>query len=237
MVGRSIHGGYAHSLGGRALDALRNPLFRSGNALVVNTVASTAVGLAYRVVAARFFSPQDVGRASALVSALVLASAFAQLNLVNTLPRFLPATGRRAGRFIGYGYGVTSVTALVAGAGFVLVLPHLSAQWTFLRGSTVLAVAFMAAAVVWGVFALEDAVLLGMQQPVMIPLEKTAYGVAKLALVVLLGVAALIPVTGLFLSWVLPLALIVPVINWLVFRRYLPRCASIGAVATVRPAR
>lgn len=235
MVGQSRYRGCARRLGSRVVDALRNPLFRSGNALVANTVASTAVGMAYWVVAARFFSAQEVGRASALVSALVLVSSFAQLNLANTLPRFLPATGRRAGRFIGYGYAVTSVTALVAGTGFVVVLPLLGAQWSFLRNSTILAVAFTAATVVWGVFALEDAVLLGLQQPVVVPLENTAYGAAKLALVVVLGAAALIPATGLFLSWVLPLVLIVPAINWLVFRRYLPRRESIAAVATVRP--
>jgi hypothetical protein len=55
-------------------------------------------------------------------------SSFAQLNLVNTLPRFLPETGRRAKRLIGYGYGVSSAAALVAGVAFVAIMPRISSQ-------------------------------------------------------------------------------------------------------------
>jgi O-antigen/teichoic acid export membrane protein len=52
-----------------------------------------------------------------------------------------------------------------------------------------------------------------------VPVENTAYGVLKLALLV--AVAGLLPATGIFLSWVAPLVLVIPVINVLIFRRYL----------------
>jgi O-antigen/teichoic acid export membrane protein len=120
---------------GRVLDALRDPHYRTGYALVANTIGTTVVGFFYWVVAAHLYDRQALGRCSALVSALIVVSALAQLDLPTILPRFLPQAGRSAGRFIAYGYGASSVAALVAGVGFVTILPRLSSQWQFLRAS------------------------------------------------------------------------------------------------------
>ena len=205
--------------GGKVLDALRDPLYRSGYALVANTAGTAAIGFAYWAVAAHLYDRQALGRSSALVSALIFLSSFAQLNLANTLPRFLPAAGRSARRLIIYSYGASTLTSLVVGIAFVTVLPRLSSQWQFLDRSAPLAVLFVAALVVWGVFALEDAALTGLHRAVVVPAENTAYGVGKLLL--LIGVAWLLPSAGIFVSWVVPLVALVPAINWLIFRRYL----------------
>jgi hypothetical protein len=93
----------------------------------------------------------------------------------------------------------------------------------------VLRVGFVAATVVWGIFAIEDAALLGLKRAVIVPVENTVYGAIKLVL--LLGFTAFLSAAGIFLSWVIPLAVVVPVVNWLIFRRYLAGCSSITAVA------
>ena len=222
----------AHKRGAQALDALRNPLYRSGYALVANTVGTTVIGVAYWAVAAHLYSQQALGRSSALVSMLILVSSFAQLNLGNTLPRFLPQTGRRAGRLIAYSYGVSSAAALAIASAFVVVLPQLSPRWQFLGHSPLLALAFVAAAVVWGIFSLQDAALLSVRRPVVVPVENTVYGVGKLLLLV--GIAAVLPAAGIFVSWVIPLVVIVPAVNWLIFRRYLTDRDTANDVATVR---
>lgn len=219
--------------GGGLASALRNPLYRSGYALVVNTAGSTAVGVAYWAIAARLFDKQAVGRSAALVSALILLSSIAQLNLSNALPRFLPQAGRRAGRLIGYSYIVSAAAALIAAVAFVVVMPRLSHQWIFLARSPSLSLIFVGAAVIWGVFALEDAVLTGLHQAVVVPLENTAYGVLKLG--ALLAIAALLPASGIFVSWVMPLVLVVPIINWLIFRRYALADRFAGKACTVTP--
>jgi O-antigen/teichoic acid export membrane protein len=198
--------------------ALRNPVYRSGYALVINTAGSTAVGVAYWALAARLYGKAYVGRSSALIAALILLSSLTQLNLASALPRFLPQAGRRASRFIASSYGVSTLAALVASVGFVILMPRLSAQWQFLASSPALAFMFIGAALLWGVFALEDAALTGLHKAVVVPLENTVYGVLKLGL--LAGVAVLLPATGIFVSWVVPLVLVIPVINWLIFSRY-----------------
>jgi O-antigen/teichoic acid export membrane protein len=211
---------------------LGNPLYRSGYALIANVAGTTVVGLGFWAIAAHLFSSQQVGQASALVAALVVVSAFAQLNMNNTLPRFLPQTGDRAGRFIGYGYAASSAAALLISLVFVLVLPRLSPHWQFLGNSIMLKVAFVVTTVVWGVFALQDSALLALKRPIMVPVENTVYGVAKLLM--LLGIVTLLPETGIFIAWIVPLAINVPWVNWLIFRCYLKDWKPATVASTVR---
>ncbi len=207
------------NLGGRALDALRSPLYGSGYALLANTAGTTVVGFVYWAIAAHLYDRQALGRGSALVAALLLISNIAQLNLHNALPRFLPRAGRSACRFVTYSYGASSLVALVLGLSFVTILPRLNTNWRFLSDSAFFAVMFVAGTVVWGVFNLEDAALVGLHRSALVPIENVVYGVFKLVL--LAGVAVWLPSTGIITSWLVPLVLIVPAINWLIFNRYL----------------
>jgi len=199
--------------------ALQNPLYRSGYALIANTVGTTGIGIIYWAVATHLYSRQTVGQSSALIAALALVSSFAQLNLGNTLPRFIPHAGRTTGQLIAYSYGASALAALVGGLAFVIVLPQLSSQWHFLSNSLPLSVAFVTASVIWGVFALQDFVLLSLRRSVIVPAENFVYGICKLFL--LAGIVWLLPKTGIFFSWIIPLGLTVPAVNWLIFRRYL----------------
>lgn len=217
---------------GRVLGALRDPHYRTGYALVANTIGTTAVGFFYWVVAAHLYDRQALGRCSALVSALIVVSSLAQLDLPTILPRFLPQTGRSAGRFIAYGYGASSVAALVVGVAFVTILPRLSSQWQFLRASAPLAILFVVALVIWGIFALEDAALTGLHRAVVVPVENSAYGVVKLLLLV--AVASVFPSTGIFAAWLLPLLVIIPAVNWLIFRRYV-KVTDTAAASALHP--
>jgi len=217
------------NLGERALDGLRSPIYRSGYALLANAAGTTLVGAVFWAVAAHLYSGETLGRGSALIAALILASSLAQLNLHSALPRFLPRAGRSAGRLITYSYGMSSLAALAVGLGFVTILPRLSSNWRFLGDSATLAVVFVAATVVWGVFNLEDAALVGLHRSVLVAVENLVYGVCKLLLLV--AIAVMLPLTGIFVSWVVPLVVIVPAINWLIFRRYLKDRDSAAAAA------
>ncbi|MBV9206564.1 MAG: hypothetical protein JO037_14505 [Actinobacteria bacterium] len=145
-------------------------------------------------------------------------SGFAQLNLSNTLPRFIPKAGRETGKFIASCYGASAFAALVGGLVFVTVLPRLSSQWQFVDRSVLLSLAFVVAAVVWGVFALQDIVLLSLHRPMLVPVENFVYGVCKL--LILVALAWTLRSDGIFISWVIPLAAIVPAVTWLIFGRF-----------------
>ena len=204
----------------RIVSELRNPLYRGGYLLVANTAGTSIIGAAYWAVAAHLYSPEALGRATALISALMLVSTLSQLNLSSTLTRFLPRLGARtAGRLINFSYMGSTVTALIGGVIFVVVAPRLSSQWSYVGDSYFLAGLFILAVIVWELFTLQDAALVGLQRAGAIPIENVVYGLLKLILLV--AGALLLHSTDVLASWTLPLILLIPVINWLMFRRYL----------------
>jgi O-antigen/teichoic acid export membrane protein len=206
----------------RILSELRNPLYRGGYLLVANTAGTSIIGAIYWAAAARLYGPEALGRATALISALMLVATLSQLNLSSTLTRFLPKLGARsAGRLINYSYLGSTVTALAGGVIFVVVAPRLSSQWDYLGDSYFLSGLFILAVIVWELFTLQDAALVGLQRAGPIPVENFVYGLLKLILLVI-GVV-LLHSKDVLTSWTAPLILFIPIINWLMFRRYLPQ--------------
>ena len=214
---RQVSGDGARNPVARVFSALRDPAYRGSYALLANTLGTNVIGAAYWAVAARLYGPEAMGRAAALVSALMLVATLSQLNLSSTLMRFLPEMGAKsAGRLIKFSYLTTSLTALAGSLIFVTVLPRLSSEWHFVGDSAFFAVLFAVSVVVWEVFTLQDAALVGLQRPVAVPVENVIYSLAKLALLVV-G-AWLLGSTDILFSWMTPLIFLIPVINWLIFR-------------------
>jgi O-antigen/teichoic acid export membrane protein len=199
------------------VSALRDPEYRGSYALVANTVGTNVIGAVFWVVAARLYGPESLGRAAALISGLMLVALISQLNLGSTLMRFLPQMGAvSAGRLIRWSYLVTSLTALVGSAIFVIVLPRLSSEWHFVGDSPFLAVLFAVSVIVWEIFTLQDGALVGLQHAVAVPIENVIYSLVKLVLLVV--AAKLLGSTDILFSWMTPLILLIPIMNWLIFR-------------------
>ena len=204
----------------RVFSALRDPVYRGSYALVANTVGTSVIGAVYWAVAAHLYSPEALGRATALVSALMLVATLSQLNLSSTLMRFLPQMGAMsARRLINFSYLACSLTAVAGSMIFVTVLPRLSSEWRFVGDSAFFAVIFAVSVVVWEIFTLQDAALVGLQRAGAVPVENVVYSLVKLALLVV--AAKLLGSTDILFSWVIPLILLIPVINWLIFGRCL----------------
>ncbi len=110
--------------------------------------------------------------------------------------------------------------ALFLGTAFVFVAPNVSHELAYLGDEVRLAVGFVVALVLWGVFTLQDAALMATRRAPWIPVENGLFGALKLgALPILLVVGT---ANGVFLAWVLPMALLVIPVNLLVFRRAIP---------------
>jgi O-antigen/teichoic acid export membrane protein len=197
---------------------LRQPLFRNAYALTLSSGLTSALGLMYWIVAARRYDPLVLGRNAALISALQTISTFGQLDTPSVLTRFLPALRQRATRLTAATYGASAAATLVLSVGFVVLVPHWIATFDFLGVG--LSVVFCLGAVVWSLFVLQDGALTGLRRTTVVPVENSAYSMLKLGLLV--GLAALLPSWGILASWLLPLALVVPAISVLVYRRYLP---------------
>jgi O-antigen/teichoic acid export membrane protein len=134
--------------------------------------------------------------------------------------RFLPQQTRPA-RLILIGYAVSCGLALVLGSGAMFLMPRVSDELVGLGFDSGLGWLWIASLALWGIFCLQDAALTGLRQAPWIPVENTAFGLAKLlCLPLFLAVGV---TNGIFLAWVLPMALLLIPVNAIVFRRATPR--------------
>ena len=194
-------------------------LLKSAYSLALNVVLTSALGLAFWIVAARIFPSSTVGRDSALVAAMTTLSAICQLNLQAAIPRFLPIVRNRPERVVWGSYLLTTVVSMIGATAFVLIAPALSHSYGFLSSQPALALLFVASVVVWGIFSLEDAVLTAVRRAVWVPVENTIFGILKIAaLPIMLAVASKRPV---FIAWNAPVVALVIPVNLFIFLRVL----------------
>ncbi len=160
-----------------------------------------ALGFVFWTIAARGYTPAEVGRASAIISSATLLSSLSNLSLGDLYERFLPVSGRDAARHIASGRFAIMALAAVMGVGFVLLGPRES-----LFDSMIEQILYPIAVVVLGVFAIQDKTLIGLGRARTVARKNITQSVAKLALV-----AAFIPLatgSAIVWAWVVPAALI-----------------------------
>jgi len=208
------------SLWQRLLRDLRNPLFRNGYALMANTGITAVLGMGYWLLAAHYFSEEEFGRGQAVIVVMRLFASLTALGLVGALARFLPVAGRRTPELILRGYGIAAGTGAVAAVGFLLTLPLWGETYSVLAGFGP-GLFFVAAVVVWAVFTLQDVALTGLRQATWVPLNSVVFGLLKMGLLVAL--AGALPNGGIFVSWIVPTAIALIPINWLIFGVVVPR--------------
>lgn len=203
----------------RFLEHLRTPLFRNGYALVFSSAATSALGLVYWILAARYYPAEAVGLNAAALSAMMFLASLSQLNLMNALNRFVPTAGPTTARLVGSAYVISAGAAVVTSLVFVLGLqiwtPSLEAFMSGAGGW------FIIATVAWCIFTLQDSALTGLRQATWVPIENLVFAIGKL--IVLVGLATALPNYGVLASWIMPLLAISLPLNWLIFRRLIPR--------------
>jgi thymidylate kinase len=92
---------------------------------------------------------------------------------------------------------------------------------------------FVVATISWSLFAIEDGALTGLRRTLWVPIENSAFGIAKIGLlVVFVGSVANV---GIFASWTMPAAMLVVPVNWLIFRRFVPRHVGVTSSKPLIP--
>lgn len=207
----------------RVGDARRvdRPLVRSGHLLVLNGALTAISGLAYWLVAARFYDTAEVGRNLAAISAISLLGGVAQANVMTALLRFVPYAGQGSARLVARGYALAAVLTAAAATVFVLSVGTWSEDLRFLRENSALAAWFVISVTVWALFSVQDHVLTATRRTGLVPVENLAFSILKLVLVVAL--AAALPTAGILLSWTVAAAVAVLATSGYVFLRALPR--------------
>ncbi|MBC2878153.1 lipopolysaccharide biosynthesis protein [Streptomyces mobaraensis] len=199
---------------------------------MLNTGISAVLGVGFWLVAARYYSEDAVGRGSAAIAAMKLLAGLTAVTLTGALARFIPVAGRTTGRLVVRTYAASSLVVAVAAGVFLCTLDLWGPSYEALRGPSH-GLVFVAAVVAWSLLTLQDGVLTGLRQAVWVPVGNTAFSAAKLAL--LIALAAALPGTGVFASWVVSISVSVLPLGWLVFRRLVPEHVR-TTEASARPA-
>ncbi|MEV1083314.1 lipopolysaccharide biosynthesis protein [Streptomyces sp. NPDC050211] len=195
-------------------------LFRNAYALMLNTGISAVLGLGYWLVAARYYSESAVGQGSAAIAAMKLLAGLTAVTLTGALARFIPLAGRSTGRLIFRTYAGSSVIVALAAGIFLLTLDMWGPSYRFLNGPLP-ALGFVVAVIAWNLLTLQDGVLTGLRSALWVPVGNTVFSAVKLVLLV--AIAAAVPMAGVFVSWVAAIAVSVLPLGWLVFRRLVPK--------------
>ncbi|HZR40597.1 MAG TPA: oligosaccharide flippase family protein, partial [Ktedonobacteraceae bacterium] len=119
-------------------------IFLNTGSLIGSWGVTSGLGFVYWWLAAREFSPQDVGIASASISAMTLIGTFCLMGLGTLLITELPRQPEHTGSLISTALIVVCLVGGCVGFLFVLVAPSISANFSPLRAtiSTLLLFAF-----------------------------------------------------------------------------------------------
>jgi O-antigen/teichoic acid export membrane protein len=210
--------------GRRGLTALREhlsaPLFRNAYFLILSSTLTSLLGLPFWALAARNYSAADVGRASAIISALALISGFAQLGMTSVFPRYLPGAGSRTVRFVLGTYGATLLLSLALGITAALTSSLWAPPLRFLGDDSKWFVLFVVMTAASTISGLQDSVMTGLHEARWVPVENVIFGLAKIALVVVF--ASDHPHAGVVLAWMVPLIVLLVPVNLATFARFIP---------------
>jgi O-antigen/teichoic acid export membrane protein len=183
---------------------------------MISSVGSAILGVAFWGIAAHLATATAVGRMSAEITAMILLATLAQLSFGTIFERFLPVAGAQTRSFVIRAYVMCVICAFVVTSIYAFSgLAH-----SFLPSAFIWRALFVAAVVLWTIFALQDSVLIGLRASKWVPLENIVFGAMKLALLPVLIAAS--PDQGIFLAWSVPVIVTLIAVNWYIFRTRIP---------------
>jgi O-antigen/teichoic acid export membrane protein len=197
--------------------ASRNGVGATSVTLILSQFAGSAIGLVYWLVAAHQLDKAQLGLDAAVINSALLASNLGSLDLVNAIPRYLPAAGSRSGVFIKVAYSVSVVLGLATAAVFLIGVDTWSPTLSVLVTNRAWLLWFLLTVVVWCVFSLQDSVLMGFQRSQWIPAENLSFSVLKLLM--LFGFLQFAPEYALIGSWTVSAGVFVVIVNAGLVRR------------------
>src|SRR5690606_25764845 len=138
-------------------------LFKNAYFLMLSTGVSAVLGLAFWLVAARYYSEDAVGQGSAAIAAMRLLASITATTMIGAVVRFVPRAGRETARLVWGVYGASSLVVALAAGVFLLTLDQWGASYEPL-GTPLAGALFVAACVAWALLTLQDGVLTGLRK-------------------------------------------------------------------------
>lgn len=146
---------------GEVKQHLGNPLYKNSIFIVLSRVSSVACGFFFWMLAARFYSTEDVGVATALISSLGLVLLFSRLGFDVSLIRFLPINNRR--KVFSTCLVITTISSFIVGIIYILGVGLFSPELSFLKDGKY-ALIFLIIAVINSVVSITGSTFIAMRE-------------------------------------------------------------------------
>ena len=122
---------------------LQTPLYTNAYYLMANTVINSLSGFVFWTVAARFYTADDVGIASAVISAMMLLAGLSSLGLGSGLIRFLPGAGIMSNKMLDSSLVLTALISILTALVFLTGLPLWSPALMLMYSQPVFMICFV----------------------------------------------------------------------------------------------
>jgi O-antigen/teichoic acid export membrane protein len=141
----------------------QDQMMRDSLYLVLNVGLLAGFGFSFWILTAHLFSVSDVGRASALISAIGLIGNFSLFGLNTGMGRYLPDS-RNQDALISSGIGVVAVSGGVGAIIYLLLIPVVAPGLSFVEKSPALAVGFILISSASSLNTLTDAIFVALRR-------------------------------------------------------------------------
>ncbi len=198
----------------RATRTWNVPLVRSGGALILSNVVSSALGFLYWIAAARSLSVADIGLGASAVAGMMLIKNLSLCGANHVSVRYVPVAGPRRLQLARRIQLAAAGLGATGGMVFLVVDP----------GGTQVPHGFAALLVAGGalltIYSVQDSILVGLGRAAWVPLNNALYGLAKIAvLFVMIRVPGLAGWEVLAWSWVGTMV-VGTIAEWLLIERF-----------------
>ena len=192
-------------------------LYSNALYLMMTSAIASLLGFVFWIIVARFYSPEDVGLASATIAAMALVTSFAGLGLGMGLVRFLPHSGENANSMINTALTIGILASIVGSFIFIAGLNFWSPALIFIRENPIYLAAFVIFTIASNMLHLTGSTFIAKRQAGFIVAQNLIFSLLKIPLPILL--AAFFHSFGIFASWGISLC----VALLLCFLLFLPR--------------
>lgn len=173
-------------------------LYRNAIYLVLNSVVGAVLGFVFWILAARLYSPEEVGLASAVIAAASFLAMLSTVGLDYGLIRFIPNSGRKVNVLVNSCFTLSGAIAILVSLVFLAGIRIWSPALVFLLQNPFNFGSFVVIVITWSIWLLLFNVFVGQRKAGFALLQNVGYGFVRLALILPL---AFLGAAGIFTSW------------------------------------
>jgi O-antigen/teichoic acid export membrane protein len=155
--------------------------------LIANTVINSALGFLFWLLAARIYTPAEVGLGSALITSVTLLAAIADLGLGTTTIQFAAKMGKERAGFINAALGIIGLSSLLIAIIFALSTQHWSPNLAVILSSRIVFTAFVSTTIAFSVSQYLDRVFIAFEVTHFVFIRNIIAGAGRVALLIMLG--------------------------------------------------